>query len=119
MADFVLKDRLARLVPAIERSQKEAADHAARRIAEQRHRSLFENMLDGYAYCRMFFEDGIAQDFQFIEVNPAFERLTGLKGAAGRNVSELLPEIRRHNPELFERLGRVSLSGQPERFETC
>ena len=32
--DFVLKDNLARLVPAIERSLRDAADHRARRLAE-------------------------------------------------------------------------------------
>jgi GAF domain-containing protein len=30
------------------------------RESEQRHRSLFENMLDGYAYCQMLFEIGRA-----------------------------------------------------------
>jgi len=48
--DFVLKDRLARLVPAIERSLREVAEQAARREAEEQMRLAavaFENTLEG------------------------------------------------------------------------
>ncbi len=84
----------------------------------QRYRGLFDNMLDGYAHCRMFFEDGIPKDFMYLDVNPVFEKLTGLKGVVGKMVSEVIPGIRRDNPELFEVYGRVALTGQSERFET-
>jgi PAS domain-containing protein len=33
-------------------------DEKLLRESEQRYRSLFDNMLDGFAYCKMFFEDG-------------------------------------------------------------
>lgn len=88
------------------------------RASEERFRSLFENMIEGYAYCRMLFESGRPQDFLYLEVNDAFERLTGLKDVVGRNVSEVIPGIRESNPELFEIYGRVALSGTPETFET-
>ena len=86
--------------------------------AKQRYRSLFENMLDGYAYCHMLYEDGAPADFVYLDVNSAFERLTGLEGAVGHKVSEIIPGIRQDNPELFEIYGRVANSGQPESFET-
>ncbi|MFZ3019398.1 MAG: PAS domain S-box protein [Gallionella sp.] len=91
---------------------------AALRESERHFRSLFENMLDGYAYCRMSFEEGKAVDFTYLDVNESFEKLTGLKGVVGRNVSEVIPGIRESNPELFEIYGRVALGGEPERFET-
>ena len=50
-----------------------------RKQSEQRYRSLFQNMLNGFAYRRMLFTDGRAQDFIYLEVNSAFETLTGLK----------------------------------------
>jgi len=84
----------------------------------ERYRILFDNMLDGYAHCRMVFEDGIPQDFEYIKVNPLFDRLTGLKNVEGKRVSELIPGVRQTNPELFEIYGRVVLTGVPERFET-
>jgi len=85
--------------------------------SEARYRSLFENMLHGFAYCRMLFEDNRPQDFIYLDVNIAFEKLTGLKNVVGKRVTELIPGIREAHPELFETYGRVALTGQPERFE--
>ena len=87
------------------------------RESEKLYRSLFENMLNGFAYCRMIFEDDQPQDFIYLSVNAAFETLTGLKNVAGKRVSEVIPGIRQSDPGLFEIYGRVSLSGKPERFE--
>ncbi len=81
--------------------------------------SLFNNMLDGLAYCHMVFDpQGHPVDFTYITVNKNFEKFTGLKGAEGKNVTELVPGITSSNPELFEIYGRVSLSGKTEQFET-
>ena len=61
---------------------------------EQRFSSLFKHMLAGFAHCKMIFDDrGRAVDFVYLEVNPAFEKLTGLKNAAGKRVTELIPGI--------------------------
>lgn len=86
--------------------------------SEEKYRSLFENMIDGYAYCRMLYENGVPWDFVYLDVNGAFERLTRLKGVIGKKVSEVIPEIQQSNPELFQTYGRVALTGKPERFET-
>ena len=93
------------------------ADDALRE-SEARFRSLFENMLEGFGYCRMLFEQGQPRDFIYLHVNDAFERLTGLKNVIGRRVTEVIPGIRDTNPELFEIYGRVAMTGQPEKFET-
>jgi len=87
------------------------------RESEKRYRSLFENMLDGFAYCRMLFEHNRPQDFIYLDVNSAFEKLTGLKNVVGRKVTEVIPGIRESYPELFEIYGRVAMTGQPEKFE--
>ena len=88
------------------------------REEKERYRSLFENMLDGFAYCRMLFEDDQPQDFIYLAVNDAFEKLTGLKDVVGKKVTAVIPGIKESNPELFEIYGRVALSGEAERFET-
>ncbi|MCM3877266.1 MAG: ATP-binding protein, partial [Thermoanaerobaculia bacterium] len=85
--------------------------------SERRFHALFESMLDGFAYCEMLYEDGRPHDFVYLEVNSAFERLTGLKGVVGKRVSEVIPGIRESSPELFETYDRVASTGAPERFE--
>ena len=84
---------------------------------ELRYRSLFDNMLNGFAYCKMIFEEGRPVDFIYLDVNKAFESLTGLKDVAGKKVSEVIPGIGKTDPELFEIYSRVALTGHPERFE--
>ena len=85
--------------------------------SEDRYRNLFENMVNGYAHCRMRFEGDRPVDFQYLAVNRAFEAQTGLRGVAGRWVSEVIPGIREADPDLFERYGRVARTAIPERFE--
>lgn len=101
---------------ALRREEHQRADEALWK-SEELYRSLFENMLNGFAYCRMLFEQGRPLDFIYLTVNRAFGVLTGLKDVAGRNVTEVIPGIRESDPGLFEIYGRVSLTGVPERFE--
>ena len=90
---------------------------AARESSEQ-YRALLENMLEGFAYCRMVYDDeGRPDDFIYLSVNPAFYRLTGLEDAVGKRVTELLPGIKESNPELFELYGRVAATGEPAEFD--
>lgn len=98
-------------------SIRKQAEEAIRK-SEQQFRSLFENMLNGFAYCRMLYEGNTPVDFVYLDVNRAFEKLTGLKDVAGKKVSAVIPGIRESNPELFETYGRVAHSGVPESFET-
>lgn len=122
--DYVLKDRLARLAPAVERVLEEAQDERERRQAEahireseKRFRSLFNNMLEGYARCRMIYDSGRPVDFIYLEVNPAFEKLTGLQNVVNRKASELIPGLDKSNPELLDAYGRVARNGGVEKFE--
>jgi PAS domain S-box-containing protein len=91
---------------------------AARRDSETRYHSLFENMLNGLAYCRMLFDGARPQDFVYLVVNQAFETLTRLKDVVGKKVTEVIPGIRETDPLLFELYGRVASTGVPERIET-
>lgn len=80
-------------------------------------RAVFEHMLNGFALHEMIYDEaGNPCDYRFIAVNPAFERLTGLRSAdiAGKTVLEVMP-----NTEAFwiETYGRVVKTGEPCRFE--
>jgi PAS domain S-box-containing protein len=90
------------------------------REAKEKYYSLFANMLDGFAYCEMIFDtEGEPVDFVYLEINDAFERLTGLRreNVVGRKVSEAILGTREANPEIFDIYGRVAKTGNPERFE--
>ena len=99
--------------------EKKKAEDALKE-SEEKYRSLFANMINGYAYCRMIFDEKDEPvDFVYLEINDAFEKLTGLKKEAviGRKVSEAIPGTREANPELFDIYGRVARTGKAERFE--
>jgi PAS domain S-box-containing protein len=85
--------------------------------SESHFRSLFSNMVQGFALCRLLFKDGKPDDFTYLEVNESFATQTGLRDVVGKRISEIAPGIRESNPELFERYGRVVETGVPERFE--
>jgi PAS domain S-box-containing protein len=90
------------------------------RESREKYRSLFVNMLEGFAYCKMIFDDQDKPvDFVYLEVNDAFERLTGLKKdtVIGKRVTEAIPGIKEANPELFDIYGRVARTQKEEKFE--
>jgi PAS domain S-box-containing protein len=85
--------------------------------AELNYRSLFNNMLNGLAYCKVLDTGPLPHDFVFLEVNPAFERLTGLKDVVGKRATEVIPGLREKDPDLLETYSQVAASGEPRRFE--
>ncbi|MBI5459018.1 PAS domain S-box protein [Methanobacterium sp.] len=87
--------------------------------SEKKYRTLFENMLEGFAYCKMLFDDeGHPQDWIYIDVNSAFYKLTGLENIEGKKITEAIPGIIEAQPELFEIYGRVAMTGVSESIET-
>ena len=87
------------------------------RKSEEKYRSLFDNMLNGFAYCRMILDSDLPMDFIFMEVNQSFEKLTGLYEVKGKRMSEVLPGVGKSDPELLAAFRRVALSGDPEQVE--
>jgi PAS domain S-box-containing protein len=52
-------------------------------------------------------------DYRFLEINPMFEKQTGLKDAMGKTARELVPDL---EALWFEIYGKVALTGEPIRF---
>ena len=83
----------------------------------ENYRSLFSSMSEGIGLHEMIYDaDGKAIDYRFLDVNPAFEKLTGLSKqlVVGRTHNECLPQ---DNPIWLERYAEVVRSGVPEKFE--
>ena len=90
----------------------------ALRESEMKYRTLFDNMLEGFAYCRMIYDTkGGPVDWEYLDVNRSFGELTGLHDIKGRRVVEAIPDIREQTPELFDTYGRVAATGVSETFE--
>jgi PAS domain S-box-containing protein len=93
---------------------RKQAEEALRR-SENRYRTLFESMNEGFCVIEMLFDaHNRPCDYRFLEMNPAFEQQTGLQQAEGQTVRQLLPNLEQ---DWFEIYGNVALSGEPVRFE--
>ncbi len=83
------------------------------RQSEHKYKTLFNEMLDGFALHEIICDSsGEPVDYRFLDVNPAFERITGLKATeiVGRTVLEVLPETEKN---WIDNYGKVALSGEP------
>ena len=88
------------------------------RVSADRYRDLFENSLNAIALHEIVMDtDGRPIDYIFLEVNPAFEKFTGLSTGqvVGKRVTEVLPGI--ENDGFIEIYGQVALTGKPIHFE--
>nr|NJM00944.1 PAS domain S-box protein [Desulfobacula sp.] len=112
-----------RLVPEGQRPEKIESvlslsrDITGQRRAERNYRTLFQEMLDGFALHEILCNPaGEPVDYRFLSVNPAFERMTGLRAEeiAGRTVLEVLPGT---EPHWIQTYGKVALTGEPVLFE--
>ena len=85
-------------------------------LSESRFRTLFDSMDEGFCVIEMMFDaNGVAQDYRFLEANPAFARHNGLHDAVGKTMRDFAPDM---DPVFFETYGRVVTSGEPIRFES-
>lgn len=80
--------------------------------------SLFNNMLNGFAYVRMIMDKkGNPIDWVYLAVNPAFERLTGLTDVIGKKATEVVSGINKQDPDLLKVYAKTALSRQPQTLE--
>ncbi len=95
---------------AIKGTVQDVTEH---RRAEQNYQTLFSEMLNGFALHEVIRdEQGRPVDFRYLAVNPAFERLTGLKAkdVAEKTMLEMMPGTEN---SFIDTLGHVALSGEP------
>ena len=84
--------------------------------SERRYKQLFEHIINGFALHEIILDgDGKPVDYRFLDVNPAYARMTSLSHdlAVGKRVRELLPDI---EPYWIETFGRVAMTGESIRY---
>ena len=87
------------------------------RESEARYHNLFSAMTEGFALHEIICDEkGEPFDYRFLDINPAFERLTGLKreDVIGKTHNEILPD---DDPRWVKEYGTVALTGKPVKFE--
>ena len=87
------------------------------RDTEEQYSHLFTEMDEGFAVHQIVLDDaGNAVDYIFLDVNPAFEKLTGLKkeNLIGHPVTEVMPNTEQYWIETY---GRVALERIAVKFE--
>jgi PAS domain S-box-containing protein len=78
------------------------------------YKSLLDKMPFGYAYHKLVYDSGgIPCDYEFIEVNPAYEKLTGLKAEkiAGQRVTAVLPGMVNDKFDWIKAFGEIAMKG--------
>jgi PAS domain S-box-containing protein len=81
------------------------------------YKDIFKHMSQGFAHCRMIYQNEQAVDWVHLAVNKSFSRLTGLKNVIGKRVTEVIPDIRKTDPHLFDMYGQVAATGKSGKFE--
>lgn len=82
--------------------------------------NIFQNSPFGYALHKIVMDEtGKPIDYEFIEVNKAFEKLTGVKGSdiVGKNVTEAIPGIEKGEFDWISFYGKVALEETEDSFE--
>src|ERR1700754_3353118 len=84
-------------------------------VGERRYQAVIEAIDEGFCVIEVDVQpQGRGRDYRFLEVNPAFERLTGIGHAVGRWMREIAPD---HEQHWFDRYAEVALTGNAIRFE--
>jgi len=85
------------------------------RKSEEKYRTLFDSVDEGVCTIEVLFDGNEKPiDYRFLEVNPSFEKQTGIQSAPGRRMREIAPL---HEESWFEIYGRIALTGESARFE--
>jgi PAS domain S-box-containing protein len=87
----------------------------AARTSERRYEAVLEAIDQGFCVIEVEFDaQGRVRDYRFLEINPAFVRLTGIENAVGRSMREIAPN---HEQHWFDRYADVAVTGRATRFE--
>jgi PAS domain S-box-containing protein len=92
------------VVYAVEISDRKSAEEGLRR-SEENFRTLFESMEEGYVVAEAIRDkSGKMIDYRFLQVNPAFEKLTGLDShqTLGKTAREILPGLDQKRFEIYQ-----------------
>lgn len=86
--------------------------------SKELYHNFFNHSLNGVALHKIVTDNnGQPVDYIFLEVNPAFEKITGLRSEdiIGKKITQIFPYIKKTN--LIEKYGNMALKNDPTHFE--
>ncbi len=103
------------IIGVVEDISKRKTTEEALRKSEEKYHTLFKTIDEGFCICEMIFDEkGNPSDYRWLEINPTWEKQTGLKNPVGRTALELVPNLEQHWIDTY---GKVVLTGEPVRFQ--
>jgi PAS domain S-box-containing protein len=102
--------KIAREITDIKQAEQEL------KASDERYRTLFNSIDEGFCIIELLFDQtGKPIDYIFLEINPAFEKLTGIpadEALRGTPISQLVPNFEERWYQLY---GKVAMTGEPVR----
>jgi PAS domain S-box-containing protein len=111
------RERLGLVLTMVDITEQQRM-YRALQESEQKYRSLFESMSEGFVVGTMIHDqNGAVRDYRFIEANGAYERLTGIsrEESLKRTMLELIPTL---EPQWIANHARVVETGEPMHWES-
>lgn len=105
-------------IDAIETNNEHQKTEKALIESESKFRSLVNQMQYGLAVHEIILDEkGNPIDYRFLDINPSYERITGIKkeNAIGKTVLNILPDTEKI---WIEKYGHVAITGEPITFES-
>jgi len=83
-------------------------------------KAIINKMMNAFAYHQLIVDENNSPiDYEYIDVNPAFEAMTGLKKdlIIGKRILEIVPDIVHDKVNWVQVFGQVAISGEPVTFD--
>ena len=87
---------------------------------DKKYLNLFENLSEGFLHCKIITnKKGEPIDWEYIEVNPSYEEMLGMKATAlvGKRISSILPDLINDPNQWIQKYGETALTGIQQTIE--
>ncbi|MFD2724915.1 ATP-binding protein [Hyunsoonleella rubra] len=87
---------------------------------DKEYHKLFEHLNEGFIHAKIITDKtGEPIDWEYIDVNPAYEKITGVKAdeIIGRRISEFLPNLKDDPNNWIKSYGETALTGKDQTIE--